>query len=969
MLKIYKNIVFVVLLSFSALYSQNPVVENMSSISNLPDIEFYDVLEDQDHFIWLAADKGLYRYDGKSYKHFSNPIQKSNSLFQLKLDKEGRLWCNNINGQIFYVEKDRLKLFYDANLFVKAQLSLYVILENKIRLFTTQGVFDIYKKDKKVSKILDGMALSMGEYQNESFCFAVDKEKNRKLNRVYKITENSVKIIFEVEGNKHIQSPKVFAFKEEVLFTFKKEDFNQIYHINKENETSKLLITPSILKHLTIYNIVKIEEHYWFLTTSGVFVFKLEAKKLKFVEQLFETESITDVEVDFNKNYWFTTLDNGVFVSPSLSIRRVALTTLKDKITAACTLNKNNFLLGTNTGKLLLYNHSKLVKTIELPGSKIIGNLFYDANKEKLIVSINASESYIVNLKNNAVKDVKNKFSVAKSFAKVDHQNLFYGNYKEGIVYKNPYLTSEKKSIRSSRVKTSMVTNNSLFVSYIDGLFIYDLNTFSSKELKFNNKSVLVNSIVKTNNTIWLATQHNGLLQLKNNKLQHAPFVVSDKIQINEMKSDGIVLWISTDDGLHYYSLLTHQIKRLSAQDGLNVLINKFLVLEDYLIVLLSNSFYILPKNERFFKTYKTAAINIEAVAINDKDTLVTSNYNLAYYNNKIRLDFNSNGFQSNKHVSYRYRVKQLDTVWSKVPLNNHFVTFNSLPSGTYTFELEAKNISSEKAVLSDPITFVIHKPFWETYWFFTIVLLLFFGLIWFYFKWKLKQKEKQRILEIDKILIDKKIAHLRLENLRSQMNPHFIFNALNSIQDYIVSNKKELASSYLVKFSRLIRMYLDYSQQNEITLQEELSALQLYLELEKVRFEDELSYKIKIDKRLQIHQIKVPSLFIQPYVENALKHGLLHKLNNRKLMVEAKLISQNKVQILVEDNGIGRQQSAKIKRQNQKHKPFATKANQERVHLYKNKLKRDINIQIKDLKDKNKLSLGTKVIINISIQ
>ena len=291
------------------------------------------------------------------------------------------------------------------------------------------------------------------------------------------------------------------------------------------------------------------------------------------------------------------------------------------------------------------------------------------------------------------------------------------------------------------------------------------------------------------------------------------------------------------------------------------------------------------------------------------------------------------------------------------------------MSNGTYTFELKAQNVSAQSPVFATPITFVIAKPFWETYWFYALVLFVFLGLFWLYFIRRLRQKEAQRIAEIDKILIDKKITNLRLENLRSQMNPHFIFNALNSIQDYIISNEKELASSYLVKFSRLIRMYLDYSQQNEITLEEELNALKLYLELEKVRFEDELTYSLNVDKKLNVRQIKVPSLFIQPYVENALKHGLLHKSDERLLKIEAKAINDNTLLITVEDNGIGRQQSEALKRSDKPHKPFATKANEERVRLYKNKLKRNINIEIIDLYNSNQQSTGTKVVITMPIQ
>ncbi|MEP5254995.1 MAG: histidine kinase [Winogradskyella arenosi] len=949
-------------------YAQNPVFEHMSAVSTLPDVEFYDILEDRNHFIWFAADKGLFRYDGKSYTRYSHANQKANSLFQLKEDQEGKLWCNNIYGQLFYAENDQLHLFYDASQLVKGQLAAYTILDHHIRLFTTTGIFDIDKTTKKITKIFKGLCISNANSKSSNYVFVINEEGQLNKHSVYKIEGAHSTKLFEINSLKLIQSPRLFAFKEEVFLTHKSDSENIIYIINKADDSIKQPKTPIELKDEIIYNLLNFENDYWFLTTAGIFVYELKHGQFIFKEQLFNTESITDVEVDFNNNYWFATLDNGVFVSPNLEIRHVALAPTKSKITASCALNENQFVLGTNDGKLFFYDQLKRIKTLKLPGQKIIGNLFYDEKQQQLIVSINASESFIVNLKNDKITDAINKFSVAKSISKLNDSLLFYGNFKEGIVYNNPYNSKEKKILRSSRVKASVVHEDTLFVAYMDGLFQYDLNHFSSEELQFKEESLLVNAMCQSKVGVWLATQHNGLMRFTDNKLQKSIVQLPKEVQINTVKSDGDDLWISTDVGLFQYNTRSQNLKSLSAQDGLNTAVDEFLILKDFIIVSLPQSFYVLPKGPRLFKKFKTSKIALEAIRINDRDTVLQSQYQLPHDANKIELQFNSNGFQSNKHVTYHYRVQQLDSSWQTVPLNTHVINFNSLASGRYIVELKAKNVSAQKAVFASPISFVIAKPFWETWWFYTLILLSVFGLIWLYFRWQLHQKEELRIAEIDKILIDKKITNLRLENLRSQMNPHFIFNALNSIQDYIVSNEKELASSYLVKFSRLIRMYLEYSQQNEITLEEELKALKLYLELEKVRFEDELDYTINVAKDLKTPYIKVPSLFIQPYVENALKHGLLHKSADRKLSVKAQIISQNKLQITVEDNGIGREQSEKIKQTHQQHKPFATKANEERVHLYKNKLKRDITITIEDLKDSDQTASGTRVVITMSI-
>ena len=949
---------------------QNPVSYNLLDKSDLPDTVFYDIIEDDDNNIFLSAGKGLFKYNGNTYKKITNKQQYGIAVFGLKKDNKGKIWCNNIYGQIFYVEKDSLKLFFDANKLVKGQLSPFVIKENTVRVYTSKGIFDIAKSNKKITKIFDGQVVSANNYKEVTYAFIIKQGiKNKKHGGgIYKIIGNSIEEIFDFKKFNDVQSPNFYVFKNNGFVNYKDGESNFIYHINSKDHKLKLLKTPDEIKHLKIYNILEFNANYWFLTTSGVFIYSFQNNSLQFVEQIFENESITNIVVDFNNNYWFITQDNGVFVSPNLNIKCVDLSIRKDKVISACSLGNNRFVLGTNKGGLLFYEASKLINTIQLPGQKIIGNLFYDENNNQLLVSINASESFIINLKTNEIIDVKNKFSVAKTISKLDNENLFYGNYKEGIIYNKPYKTDSLQIIRSSRVVSSVFANNHLFVSYIDGVFKYNTSNFSSKELKFNNKSLLASDLVKTGNIVWLATQHNKLLKYENDSIKSVLNLLPKEYHIKAIKADSdTLLWLATDNKLFKYHTKSNNVRAIGAQDGLDFTINKFILLKNQLVVVLPNAFYILPKGNALFKKYLTSKVEIKKVIINNKDTVISSYYKLPYNYNNIRLDFNSSGYQSNKYVNYKYRVKETDSLWKNIPLKTQFISFNNLPSGKYTVELQANNVNSKQAVFSTPIVFLIQKPLWETFWFYALVLIIVFGIIWFYFKWRLKQKELQRVVEIDKILMDKKITNLRLENLRSQMNPHFIFNALNSIQDYIVSNKKELASSYLVKFSRLIRMYLVFSQQNEITLQEEFNALKLYLELEKIRFEEELNYSIFIDEKLNTKQIKVPSLFIQPYVENALKHGLLHKSNNRNLKVEASIIKENTLQIIVEDNGIGRVQSEKNKRLHQQHKPFATRANNERVYLYKNKLKRNIVIDIIDLYENSKPK-GTKVVITMTI-
>ncbi|SDH05142.1 histidine kinase [Winogradskyella thalassocola] len=242
-----------------------------------------------------------------------------------------------------------------------------------------------------------------------------------------------------------------------------------------------------------------------------------------------------------------------------------------------------------------------------------------------------------------------------------------------------------------------------------------------------------------------------------------------------------------------------------------------------------------------------------------------------------------------------------------------------------------------------------------------------------FYFS-RLKAKKKAELVTLElketqkRLAIEKQYRDSELKALKAQMNPHFIFNALNSIQDYIVLNQKNLASDYLGKFADLIRNYLHFSDTGFISIQDEVHNLKLYLELEKLRFEEQLEYTIQVDETANFDEINIPTMLVQPYVENALKHGLLHKKDNRKLHISISKTSDKIIECTIEDNGIGREKSKKIntKREGQ-HKSFALKATTERLDLLNYGRDKKIGVEFIDLKD-NEKAVGTKVILVIPI-
>lgn len=253
------------------------------------------------------------------------------------------------------------------------------------------------------------------------------------------------------------------------------------------------------------------------------------------------------------------------------------------------------------------------------------------------------------------------------------------------------------------------------------------------------------------------------------------------------------------------------------------------------------------------------------------------------------------------------------------------------------------------------------------------IIALLILLMAIFYFK-RLKAKKKAELVTIElketqkRLAVEKQYRDSELKALKAQMNPHFIFNALNSIQDYIVLNQKNLASDYLGKFADLIRNYLHFSDTGYISITDEVHNLNLYLELEKLRFEDVLEYSFNVTEDANSDSINIPTMLIQPYVENALKHGLLHKKNNRRLSITISKTSNKIIECVIEDNGIGREKSKMINEKREaQHKSFALKATSERLDLLNYSREKKIGVEFIDLKENN-IATGTKVILKIPI-
>lgn len=517
--------------------------------------------------------------------------------------------------------------------------------------------------------------------------------------------------------------------------------------------------------------------------------------------------------------------------------------------------------------------------------------------------------------------------------------NIWFGAYQGGL-YKYDGKTfseySKKLGIKSTAYMAMLEDKQGgLYIGTFDGVFFYnghDVIQFSEKD---GLSSDLVYTMVFDNNenTLWVGTNQ-GL-----NKINLLEFMKTGRKMIEHYgKEEGFsgvesntngaykdvdgTIWFGTVNGLIHYNPMDYEPNLLP------------------------------PK------------INITGFKLFYKDTMLAENIRLPFDQNNISIGFIGICLTNPSKVKYKYMLDGFDRKWSP-ETQNTFATYSNLPPGKYTFKVKSCNNEGIWTETVAAFPFTIKAPYWKTWWFWSITSGLMLVLIYLSFRYRIQQiRHRERFMLNQKV----QMATNELKALRAQMNPHFVFNSLNSIQNFIMNSEGEAAARYLSKFAKLMRTILNNSERATVTIREEMDALRLYLELEVLRFENKFDYSIEIDPEVDQDFFEIPTMLIQPYVENAILHGLMPKQSKGHLLIR---IDMDKTHIIcsVIDNGIGRKRSMKMKENSKKdHVSMGMRITRDRLAVLNNIHNSNLSVNITDLETEDQQPQGTKIEIFIPI-
>jgi two-component sensor histidine kinase len=392
---------------------------------------------------------------------------------------------------------------------------------------------------------------------------------------------------------------------------------------------------------------------------------------------------------------------------------------------------------------------------------------------------------------------------------------------------------------------------------------------------------------------------------------------------------------------------------------------------------LFSNGYMIVGQNSRFeyfnlsnLDNYSSAVtpylntVNAETTAVFIRTGLgENKTIKLTHRQNTFIISFSTAEFIFPERIEYAYQLTPLDNDWHYTNYFNRRITFTKLPPGKYIFRLKAQMQGGNWTALPVEYVIIIKPAWWQTLVFKLLIsLLLITGIIYFY----RKRISLIRKKAVEKTQHEKELLELEAKALRAQMNPHFIFNCLNSIKSLIQQHEEEKSVTYLTIFSKLIRTLFNNADKKEISLYDEIETCKLYLQLEAMRFDTKFSYSVNIDDNTDLKSIQIPALIIQPFIENAIWHGIVPRNSGGHVSINV-LRKDEVIEIIIDDDGIGREASQQNKSASGlAHQSKGVNLTQSRLELNNLLQQRQAKLETIDKKDESGSIAGTKVIITI---
>lgn len=982
-------------------FSQSYNFKNYSVEQGLPFVQVYAIFQDSKGNLWTGGYGGLSKFDGKTFTNYAPKNGLANHwVTSITEDKEGNIWAGTISG-VTKIDGENLSTF------TKRQ----GLAGNYVNSLTTDKNGNLWIATTEGITIYDGKTFTSFTTKNKLASNNISVIYTDKNGNIWLGTDKGVSKILSprkiLQDDLFDESSVINGIYNSPVTSITGDDNNNIYF-----GTNNGLVKYDGINFITytekdglcdnkIHSVIKDTRTnaVWIATPSGLNKFydgKIETYR---VNEGSNSDLIRQLYMDYENNLWLGT-HNGLY-----RFRDKSFATFNEKDGLNNTMifpvfrdNKNNLWVGTEGDGFYLYDGKSFLnfsKKEKLPGTRANA-----AMQDRDGIIWLGTDKGLTRYEGKSIINYLGKKDGLKSDSVTaiiqDRQgNIWLGGNKGGAIWNGKKFARFELKDTSNNFDVWCLFEDSKgniwLGTYNGGLFKYDGKKYEEYSRKLNLKSKTYLAIQEDKDGNLYFGSFDGIYIYS-----PATGKVSQITEKNGLSSDLIYLLLFDNEYKHLYIGSNQGMNKFDAEEykkSGKIILDHYGKEEGFSgVETNSNGIWQDKDGTVWFATvdglvrYDPNVYNfnrtesktsIRRIRIFYNDTLLPQNAGFPYYLNNISFEYIGISLTGPSKVRYKFILEGFDKVWSP-ETKETFARYSNLPAGQYVFKVISCNNEGLWNKKPATFSFQILPPVWKTWWFRTVMAIaaIIFVLISFNVHAKnVRKKEVQRLSsEIQQ-------ANTELKALRAQINPHFIFNSLTSIQSFIMSRDEELALRYLNKFAKLMRRILSGSEKTLVTLREELDTLKLYLELESLRWENKFDYTIFIDPKVETDFQKIPGMLIQPYLENAIIHGVVpkyasilpenasHKDNKGKIEIR---ISQTDTHIIctIEDNGIGRKKSQQLKMESnqQMHKAMGMKITSERLEVLNRIHNSNLNVLVSDLEDENGNATGTKVEIFIPI-
>lgn len=951
--------------------AQQPAGRFINENDGIPSREVYSILEDKKGFIWIGCEAGLYKYNGVKFEYFAPPFLQSKEISGLTQNKQGDIFAYNFSGQILKtdgkttqnlppISQDKMSGF--PNIFADHKGNIWATQQKILRKFDeskNNWEKTIYEKNTEIATRI------MLAHQNQTYLinsagvfelqekkliqYPIEWQKNDDTNLVsYTLAILNGKVALV-----HLFGKAVFVLENGKFVSFKNTFLLKAIQNRKINAVKQLK-----------------NGEVWFLTYTGIVSYHFQTNQVK---EYYKDVAFSNILEDQRSQLWLTTLNQGILLIP------------------------NQSLLWFPTD-VLGFEESHINHIAYLQAEESVYFSFLNGH----IGSLSTQDFKFQSFDTGFQGDI-NLFEV--------HQNQLYYNIRDTLFRKN---SQEVKLLVYGLLtpKTMFATQNQIFIGSSLGLYVLKAFNLTENHIFLANEKLCEHWVkdifwdaetallwVSTSKGVLVFERKNEKYNLKKHLFPNLYFrkigrveglglvavsvageiydLEHQKILYQNTKNYSLLVYsatttskqviLATNQGIYLYQA-NKQMLQISKWEGLiNEEVYQTCIAKNHIWAATSNGIFVIPLSVFKNNTWIAPTVFIKSIQVDSTVISQQTEIHLAYYQ-KLKIELEASAMASGKDYHLFYRIDR--GKWEVLNPENPFINLNNLPKGNFRITIKAEDhrkVTSSNAIV---LKIFVQAPFWETWWFYFFLVVLGGFLVGLILQNRFKRLQKQQQIQAERLRLEQDLRISRLTALKAQMKPHFIFNVLNSIQSFIYQNNPKTATDYLGKFSKFMRLILAHSDKEYINLADELGMIRNYVDLEAMQLEGDFAYEVQIDDTLQVSDLFVPSFLLQAVVENVFKHAFKNKKDTKRLLIQVQLLSNEFFNIIIQDNGIGRE-NANINKQKipQMHTSFASNAITQKIALLNTQSPESIVFSIVDLKDAAGNPTGTQVNLQVKIK